>query len=238
MLENAKQCTGCEFNIRGLNRVAVLHLRSSGFNNGRVGNCGECCWENPVTLDARTQVFTGRRYRLYDRKHGTIPYFQRIAHGETLLLHREVYKHHNGIKSIDKSIHVHHIDEDFRNNSIDNLEAIDGRKHNRQHGLDRDNSKWSEAGRKAAASRPFVKRECRHCGSEFESQVDHALFCSSLCRLRSSRGKTDTGPSRMAANLLEKTCEVCTKTFTTRRKDKTVCSKTCWQRRSRSRSRG
>lgn len=44
-----------------------------------------------------------------------------------------------GLDFLSPSTHVHHEDEDFTNDALENLVALDGREHNRQHALERHN---------------------------------------------------------------------------------------------------
>ncbi|HER27630.1 MAG TPA: HNH endonuclease, partial [Rhodospirillales bacterium] len=50
---------------------------------------------------------------------------------EERLLHRRVWFDAHG--PIDSGIHIHHIDEDWTNNSLENLEAINASDHRRMH---------------------------------------------------------------------------------------------------------
>ena len=72
-------------------------------------------------ISSTAQKFNGETYYLCGN------YFQRKGKR----LHREVWTYHNG--DIPKGYHVHHIDHNRSNNSIDNLNLIKGTEHLHQH---------------------------------------------------------------------------------------------------------
>jgi len=60
-------------------------------------------------------------------------YVRRMPCGKCVRLHREIWKHHNGV--LEDEIIVHHIDEDKANNSITNLQAMTPSDHMKHHGM-------------------------------------------------------------------------------------------------------
>jgi hypothetical protein len=75
--------------------------------------------------DRITIRFNGNLYQKYSDR----PYFERV--GGRYLLHRDVWEFHNG--PIPKGFHVHHIDGDTSNNSIENLEMLEANAHRELH---------------------------------------------------------------------------------------------------------
>ena len=51
--------------------------------------------------------------------------------GNERLLHRRIWVEHNG--KIPENHHIHHIDDNWRNNNIENLECIEASEHSRLH---------------------------------------------------------------------------------------------------------
>jgi hypothetical protein len=143
--------------------------------------------------------FDGKRYR----KYGT--YFTRGANGTTEYLHRAVWQHHNG--PIPAGVHIHHKDGNPDNNAIENLEAIDGREHVREHGLvaphlksqerlallDRireasHESRRTEENRAKASAKARVYAAslsiaivCAECGTPAIAHNGRAKYCSKRC---------------------------------------------------------
>lgn len=131
------------------------------------------------------------------------------------LLHREVWIYHNG--EIPQGYHIHHIDEDKANNSIENLQLISASDHSKEHGKTNpwvgseenkrqllsvnDKSKeWhaSEAGKKWHAehgkktweNRISVKKNCIICNTEFSTPYPTRKHtCSRKCYYSDSINK-------------------------------------------------
>ena len=84
-----------------------------------------------------TQKFNGKDFKLYPREH----YFSR----GTKRMHVQVWESVNG--KTPKGFHIHHKDGNTWNNSIDNLECIEGKKHLSIHGKERfkNNPEWAKA---------------------------------------------------------------------------------------------
>lgn len=155
-------------------------------------------------------------------------------------LHRYVWEQEVG--KIPKSCHIHHIDGDKSNNSINNLTIITASGHARLHGAEAERKKimkanidkarvyaikWhkSEEGRKWHSEQSTghkMKRytkKCEVCGKEYQG-TKIQRFCSGACKAKYRR---DTG-----ADAIKRICPICGKEFMTERfKPNTYCSKKC-----------
>jgi len=120
--------------------------------------------------------------------------------GKRQWLHQYTYERHYG--AIPAGQHIHHIDGDKGNNSIDNLECLTAAEHLSKHPQDAARlTALSAQGR--AAIKAGVKsrrklraamdrtRACDYCGAVFEPHPhsrDNARFCSDGCRSKGARG--------------------------------------------------
>jgi len=171
-----------------------------------------------------TQEFNGEIYKLYKCE----KYFTRSRRR----LHREVWKYYKG--PIPKGYHIHHIDGNTKNNSIENLQLVEGKKHMSYHSkkwcdenkefikenLDKIrplSKEWhaSEEGiewhRQQAISTGFGhntygEATCKVCGEKFEKKKSEQKFCSNKCKSqwRRNQGYDD----------IQVKCEYCGKEFT------------------------
>lgn len=174
-------------------------------------------------------------------------YFQRKGRR----LHREVWQYHNG--EVPSGYHVHHIDGDRSNNSIENLALMEGRDHLSEHMKAPDRvehskkaieiarvaaSKWhgSEDGREWHShhgKENWQKREmqtyiCTECGKEFQTKhifgEGQNRFCSNKCK---TRYRVKSGVDNV-----ERVCPVCGKTFSVNKYSTTeCCSRECGRKR-------
>lgn len=155
-------------------------------------------------------------------------------------LHRYVWE--NEVGEIPKGYHVHHIDGDKSNNSIDNLALITASGHERLHGAESKRKEqarknieharkyaieWhkSEQGREWHSKKALGHKTPRHlkncavCGKEFQGTTLQK-FCSNACK---SKWRRD-----MKLDNITAVCPVCNKEFSTSRfKPQTYCSKAC-----------
>jgi len=155
-------------------------------------------------------------------------------------LHRYVWEQEVG--EIPKGCHIHHIDGDKSNNSINNLTIITASGHARLHGAEAERKKimkanidkarvyaieWhkSEEGRKWHSEQSTghkMKRyakKCEVCGKEYQG-TKIQRFCSGACKAKFRR---DSG-----ADDIKRICPICGKEFMTERfKPNTYCSKIC-----------
>ena len=158
---------------------------------------------NPIVIDDTTQIFNGKRYRLYKGAR----YFRRTNKKNPTgveYLHRAVWEFYNGPKP--NGMVIDHINRDRSDNRIENLRLAtfsenrrnvnpEYEKANRER-LIKFNSlhygKWwqnSESKMRHAravsrnwANRPMIKKKCLLCGKEFECKHSVAKYCSKECR--------------------------------------------------------
>ena len=105
---------------------------------------------------------------------------------EGVLLHREVWKAHNG--PIPEGGIIHHKDENKLNFDISNLELVSSK----QHVVFHPRHEWNEQQRETISehlkkrwANPKLRTvKCVGCGAEFESTGMRAMFCSRVCRRR------------------------------------------------------
>lgn len=162
-------------------------------------------------------------------------------------LHRYVWAYYNG--AIPDGYHIHHKDENKRNNSLDNLACMPGNAHTSHHSrkyADENHEKmvenlvenaipkasaWhkSDEGRawhRENAARTIMMQKqtemiCDFCGKTYLS-FDHSTnrFCSNNCRAAQRR--------KDGKDNEERTCQWCGKKYTTNRYSKgRTCSRTC-----------
>ena len=122
--------------------------------------------------------------------------------GKDCLLHREVWKFHNG--DIPAGYHVHHCDDDKNNNQIENLQLLTKSAHHKLH----------------SANKPKVEIVCPVCGKTFLTVAERpAKFCSAHCRNKKKY---------VSAQPVQKNCQECGKPFETyAAKSAKFCSKKC-----------
>lgn len=197
-------------------------------------------------------VFKGIKFRRYpgskrrtDRVYFTPGIGDKVK--GTKRLHEELWIDANG--PIPDGFHVHHMDHDPLNNSLDNLECMSGAEHHRYHAgtperveyyssekaLDHLASirpltvAWhrSPEGRewhrqhalKVAADQKDKPGICDQCGNAFASKRP-VRFCSNNCK---SKWRREAGLDDVVRK-----CDVCSKEFTVNRYMKTShCSRTC-----------
>lgn len=150
--------------------------------------------------------YAGRKYWLQSSGR----YFQSgIKTDNERLLHRRIWSDANG--QIPPKHHIHHINGDWRDNDIQNLECVLGIEHSRDHMLERNATpegrkatlgalakaapmakEWhaSEEGRQwhrkhattTLVDRPLVNKVCERCKASFQTKNPHiAIYCSSAC---------------------------------------------------------
>ena len=163
-------------------------------------------------------------------------------------LHREVWKYYYG--DIPKGFHIHHIDENPKNNDISNLKLLSDSEHKSLHMQERmqnpayiqelkdrmayarkSASKWhgSEEGlewHREHAKNTIGKIQpqkfiCEHCGKEFwRRPVGKNKFCSHACKTASRKKSGIDNEVRR--------CVVCGKEFITNKHfTKKTCCRTC-----------
>lgn len=153
--------------------------------------------------------------------------------GDERLLHRRIWVEHNG--AIPADHHIHHINEDWRDNRIENLECIPAFEHQRMHMLDRFESDeyreqnkadldaarlkasewhgspeglaWHSAhAKEQAAKREYKMYNCTECGDVFFSRdTKTPLTCSLKC--------CDARNRKLQRTKHTSTCRACGKEF-------------------------
>jgi len=152
-----------------------------------------------IVISPKHQMFNGENFYLCGS------YYQH--NGKRL--HRTVWEFHNG--EIPKGYHIHHIDGDRNNNSIENLQMIEGKKHGHLHGKEEarieksmenmkkaqvEAKKWhgsqegyafhSQLGKKNFENRTPITYKCTYCGKEFQSKrifgENSNHFCHQNCK--------------------------------------------------------
>lgn len=119
--------------------------------------------------DKTIVVYRGQEYIKYPGQ----KYYSNRARQHDMRLHRKIYTDVYG--EIPAGYHVHHIDGDTDNNSIDNLVAIPPSVHMKETLKQR----WGRSTRK----------KCVSCGKQFEAINNRAFFCSKTCAHREWRRK-------------------------------------------------
>ena len=131
----------------------------------------------------------------------------------TKLLHIEVWKATNG--EIPSGHHIHHIDFNPSNNSLENLQCLTRSEHARIHNLSR-LAAGEHFKTKTTRDIPTI---CIQCGKNFLAVHKNAKFCSRSCAGRWRRAH---------AKDITRTCAVCGKDFLTKPERRTrYCSKVC-----------
>ncbi|HEX3102538.1 MAG TPA: HNH endonuclease signature motif containing protein [Pyrinomonadaceae bacterium] len=160
-------------------------------------------------------------------------------------LHRDMWIFHNG--PIPDGFHVHHKDENYDHNALDNFEILTADDHFRKHptlleelpmlrkqmdharisAIEWPGSeaarKWhSEHGKRIYVKRPLVERVCNLCAKKYRTRNRHPSeqFCSNKCKAANRRA---TGVDN-----IEITCAECGHLFTKNKYSKTLtCSGRC-----------
>lgn len=159
---------------------------------------------NPIIVDKTTQIFDGKKYRLYKGER----YFKRTDKKTSKIgakyLHRAVWEYYHG--EIPKNRVIDHINRDRSDNRIENLrlatfkmnrQNIDP-KANEKHRLrmiaynSQEYGKWwmdedkkKEHAKKLSLSwknRPYIEKKCLLCGKSFKVKHNVAQYCSKECR--------------------------------------------------------
>jgi hypothetical protein len=149
-----------------------------------------------------TQTFDGKTYKLYENER----YFSR----GTKRLHTDVWIYHKG--EIPKGYHVHHVDGDTKNNSIDNLNLIYSTLHMRYEAKKRfknnpefakqfhakgieaakewhkseEGREWhSQHGKNCWINKEYRTLNCQHCNKEYQTRHSGiSKFCHNNCKAK------------------------------------------------------
>jgi endogenous inhibitor of DNA gyrase (YacG/DUF329 family) len=118
---------------------------------------------DPIILDPLTQFFDGDLWRLFPAS----VYFQR---GQRGYLHRQVWIAAFG--EIPAGCHIHHRDENPRNNQLSNLECVDASEHQRH----------TSARRRANGTLPGISAWAREAAAEWHRSEAGRLWHSRMAR--------------------------------------------------------
>ena len=186
----------------------------------------------------KSQEFNGKTYYLYNGE----SYFSR----GTKRLHRVVWEFYNG--KIPKRFHIHHIDGNKENNSIENLQIIEGKEHSSTHSTifhslnpdfarknieknqdkcrewhaSKEGIEWhkQQAAKFNFGHLTYGKRECEICSSEFTAKNISQKFCSNNCKSEYRR--------RTGVDNEKRICKNCNSEFEINKYSKTEnCSRKC-----------
>lgn len=114
-----------------------------------------------------------------DYMYALVPEHPKATRHGYVLLHRVIMENHLG-RVLNTNEIVHHKDHNKKNNTLENLEVLDGREHSRLHGLEQ--------------GRQMVKLKCPWCGKEFiryknQTHLQKPSKLNCTCCSRSCRGK-------------------------------------------------
>jgi len=148
-------------------------------------------------------------------------------------LHRMIWQKHFG--NIPKGHHIHHIDFNKLNNSIENLQCLTHKEHLSLHmKLSTARNEWHKSpegrkkmGQKAVEcwkNRVVHTLKCLHCGKDFlAKQIDRAKYCDNKCEQSARRLRGDDN--------IERLCVICLKPFVINKYHKTkTCGYACGDR--------
>lgn len=197
------------------------------------------------SADGNVAVYCGYKFRR-DPKTGYYLCTRKTDAGRRERLHVYVWRKENG--DIPDGHHIHHKDEDKRNNDLSNLECIPRFDHISLHSKERAEkfhdavirnlrenaapkaAEWhkSDTGRKWHKENAFPVWEmektehiCTYCGKKYMSrEVGHNLFCSNRCKAAARRKSGVDDETR--------TCAHCGRGFTANRySTKRFCAAEC-----------
>lgn len=159
---------------------------------------------NPVIIDDTTQIFDGKKYRLYKGQRYFKRTDKRTSKSGIKYLHRAVWEYHNG--EIPENKVIDHINRNRSDNRIENL-RLATYKQNRKNVSPEFNKKcretilkynsqdygkwWQDEEKKKRRSeklslswknRPYITKKCLVCGKEFKVKHNVARYCSPACR--------------------------------------------------------
>jgi hypothetical protein len=162
-------------------------------------------------------------------------------------LHVEIWKAAHG--EIPEGHHIHHIDGNTLNNSLDNLECLSPSEHVRRHftspkrlararkhiaeirplasewhGSEEGKAWHEEHGKTTWDARAVVEKSCQECGEKYSTKwAGKAMYCSNRCKAKARR--------KSGVDDIEKLCPSCGKAFTCNRyRPKNSCSPICGSR--------
>lgn len=156
------------------------------------------------SIDCRNKEKIGKPYLSKRRYYRCIN-----IDGNRIDYHRYIMQQHLGRKLLTTE-HIHHIDHNPLNNSIDNLMVLSLQQHSRLHNLEPEKHK---------------ECTCPCCNKKFiNTQSRERIYCSQSC---STTTRNKTGKFYNKINK-ECTCKQCNKNFSNNRnRERKFCSKSC-----------
>lgn len=180
--------------------------------------------KDPVRIDAETQTFNGRKYRI--RKDG---YFGGAAKVSGGLLHRAVWEASNC--AIPEGYEIHHVNGNRADNRLKNLQCMLISEHRSMHCSEPSKMEKMAAWHRSKEGHEWHKqqyekncrgkihavseKECGHC-KETYSGIGHQRFCSNKCKAAARRAS--------GIDLVTRSCVICEAPFQI---DKVFDTKTC-----------
>lgn len=192
-------------------------------------------------MPEKFQFFDGRKFTR-DEKTGYYLCSTKDSTGSRKRMHVYVWEYYNGL--VPEGYHIHHIDGDKSNNTIENLQLLSATEHEKLHGemltdeqiecarknmmkasvaskewhKSQSGHEWHKKQYEKTKDKLYQKKEftCFVCGKKFESSQIKSKFCGNNCKAKYRRMK---GVDNITAQ-----CIICGKNFI---KNKYSKSKTC-----------
>lgn len=175
-------------------------------------------------------TFNGFVYRRYPNSpHRSHQKYYNRAGGKGLL-HRDIWEHHYG--PIPEGHHVHHIDGDCDNNSIENLKCLPSSEHFDLHREDRRDHGLSESNLEHMAK---MREKAKEWHKSEEGRAWHQEVSSRY--LEKARLALKEHREKQAANPKTVECAECGELFSSPTGRAKVCSQACHSKRSRRKKR-
>lgn len=196
-------------------------------------------------MPEKFQFFDGRKFTR-DEKTGYYLCSTKDSTGSRKRMHVYVWEHYNGL--VPNGYHIHHIDGDKSNNTIENLQLLSATEHEKLHGemltdeqiecarknmmkasaasiewhKSQSGHEWHKKQYEKTKDKLYQKKEftCLVCGKKFESSQIKSKFCGNNCKSKYRRMK---GVDNITVQ-----CIICGKNFIKNKYSKTkTCSRKC-----------
>lgn len=187
-------------------------------------------WRPQEGVVSECVVFNGYRYRRYpESPHQHLQrYFWRSG-GRGNSLHRDVWEYNNG--DIPEGHHIHHVDEDFNNNDVSNLECLPSAEHFALHSearaeLGRSSKSLDHLGRIREKAAEWHRSEE---GRQWHREVSAKAFAPGGEAYQARQRQI----AEQKANPVTRVCTECGEEFPSPTGRATICSQTCASKKSR-----
>jgi hypothetical protein len=169
-----------------------------------------------------------QRYRYFVNKEhlGVVDGRKRQVHRS---LHREIWRSQFG--DIPSGYHIDHIDGDWNNNDISNLQCMSPGEHRAKHADQMSDPAIVEAAREGARrgreAQLAIRKKCERCGGEYRSACPTSKFCGDQCYRDSvnQRNREKSIPKPRVEHT--RNCKACGSEFRTFTRDKAYCDAKC-----------